>query len=76
MPRLPWEPQTKHNNHPDECNKCINRAQAVASTRGSPWLAEASDAFFDVRKHLARHSGEEIDAAIDEAVEAVRSQRA
>ncbi len=41
--------------------------------RGSPWLKEAYDAFADVRGHLEQHSEEEIDAAIDEAVTAVRA---
>jgi hypothetical protein len=44
--------------------------------QGSPWLKEAYDAFADVRRHLERHSEEEINAAIDEAVAAVRATRA
>lgn len=54
----------------------IKPVEVAAPTSGSPWLAEAYDAFADVRNQLARYSGEEIDAAIDEAVTAVRSRHA
>ena len=54
----------------------IRPIQAAEAVQGSPWLKEAYDAFADVRKHLERHSSGEIDAAIDEAVKAVRSQHA
>ena len=54
----------------------IRPVQVAEPTKGTPWLAEAYEAFAEVRKHLERYSGEEIDAAIDEAVKAVRSQHA
>lgn len=41
-------------------------------SQGSPWLKEAYDAFADVRKHMEQYSEEEINAAIDQAVKAVR----
>jgi hypothetical protein len=43
--------------------------------QGSPWLNEAYDAFADVRRHLEQYSEEEINAAIDDAVVAVRAKK-
>jgi len=44
---------------------------------GSPWLKEAYEAFAPIREELAeKYSGEEIDAAIDQAVKAVRRTNA
>ena len=42
---------------------------------GSPWLKELYDLFAPVREEAQRFSSEEIDAAIDEAVKAVRERR-
>jgi AbrB family looped-hinge helix DNA binding protein len=45
--------------------------------QGSGWLREAYDAFAPVREELAqKYSGDEIDAAIDQAVKAVRQSNA
>ena len=46
-------------------------------TKGSPWLKGLYDSFAPVRKRIQEqgYSEEEINAAIDEAVRAVRRQR-
>lgn len=44
--------------------------------QGSPWLKDAYEAFASVRSQTDRYSEQEINAAIDEAVRAVRKQHA
>ena len=44
--------------------------------QGSPWLRELYDSFAPVREQAAQYSEEEINAAIDEAVRAVRESHA
>lgn len=39
---------------------------------GSPWLKEAYEAFADVRKQTEQYSEDEINEAIDQALQAVR----
>ena len=43
---------------------------------GSPWLQDLYDLFAPVREEARQYSEDEINAAIDEAVQAVRTRRA
>ncbi len=43
---------------------------------GSPWFKELYEAFAPVRQEAAKYSDAEINAAIDEAVVAMRQKRA
>lgn len=55
----------------------IKPVRVSEEAQGSPWLKEAYAAFAPIREELAaKYSGEEIDAAIDEAVKAVRRANA
>lgn len=55
----------------------IRPVDRASGTSGSDWLRDAYDAFAPIRQELAQqYSGEEIDAAIDGAVEAVRRRNA
>ena len=54
----------------------IKPVQVTSTPQGSPWLKEAYEAFAEVRQHLDAYSEEEINAAIDEAVKAVRQSHA
>ena len=51
----------------------LSLAKTVA---GSPWLKDLYDSFAPVRKEAAELGSDEIDAAIDSAVKAVRRKRA
>lgn len=53
----------------------IKPLQPAQSSQGSPWFQELYEMFAPVREYNRRYSDEEIDAAIDEAVQAVRSER-
>jgi bifunctional DNA-binding transcriptional regulator/antitoxin component of YhaV-PrlF toxin-antitoxin module len=48
----------------------------TGQTAGSPWLRELYDMFAPVRDEASRYSEDEINAAIDQAVKAVRQKRA
>ncbi len=55
----------------------IRPVDVSPASDGSGWLREAYDAFAPIREELARkYSSEEIDAAIDQAVKAVRQSNA
>lgn len=50
----------------------IKPVRVSAEREGSPWLKEAYEAFAAVRAQADKYSEEEVNAAIDEAVKAVR----
>lgn len=54
----------------------IRPLEASQTAGGSPWFRELYDYFAPVREEAAQYSEEEIDAAIDEAVRAVRAKHA
>ncbi len=50
----------------------IKPVKATETGPGSPWLKELYDLFASVRERAAHYSEEEVNAAIDQAVAAVR----
>ena len=54
----------------------IKPLRVSGHSAGSPWLKELYDLFAPVRQEGEQYSEEEINAAIDEAVKAVRRSRA
>jgi hypothetical protein len=55
----------------------IRPVDAPATAPGSSWLREAYEAFAPIREELVeKYSGDEIDAAIDQAIKAVRQANA
>ena len=55
----------------------IKPVQVEQEPQGSPWLQDAYDAFAPLRAELAeKYSEEEINAAIDQALDAVRRTNA
>src|SRR5947199_10342079 len=54
----------------------IKPVQVIQRAAGSPWLKELYDMFAPVREEASRFSETEIDQAIDDAVAAVRRERA
>jgi AbrB family looped-hinge helix DNA binding protein len=54
----------------------IKPLRAAESAAGSPWLKEAYDAFAAARAQTDQHNEAELNAAIDEAVKAVRRAHA
>ena len=54
----------------------IRPVKTVETAAGSPWLKELYDLFAPVRAEAAEHSDEEVDTAIDQAVEATRRRYA
>ncbi len=52
------------------------RPSPLAQTvKGSAWFAELYEAFAPIREEAAQYSDEEVNAAIEEAVNAVRKKR-
>jgi bifunctional DNA-binding transcriptional regulator/antitoxin component of YhaV-PrlF toxin-antitoxin module len=54
----------------------ISPLRTTETVSGSPWFVALYNEFAPVREEAARYSEEEIDAAIDEAVVAVRNKHA
>ena len=54
----------------------VRPVRARTAGAGSPWLKELYDLFAPVREEAKAYTEEEINAAIDEAVKAVRQSRA
>jgi AbrB family looped-hinge helix DNA binding protein len=50
--------------------------QVTETAQGSPWLKELYDLFAPIREEAAKYSEEEVNAAIDQAVAAVRTDYA
>ena len=48
------------------------RSKRISEPAGSPWLKELYDLFAPVRQEAASYSEDEVNTAIDEAVQAVR----